>query len=103
MIQRGWLLPQEIKKYNNWLANEDIDHACDKFLDDESLATAHTTLKQGNDESAAYGFTWFEHLLVWVLLCGAAYVVIILARRMCRGYSNQSYIIIQDEEDRSSL
>ena len=45
------------------------------------------------------GYLWFEKLIIWVLLCGATYVLISLLRRFCKAGSDQPYTVIADEDE----
>lgn len=42
---------------------------------------------------------WFEKLAVFILLCGATYVLINLLRRVCIPFSGQPYTVIEDSND----
>lgn len=105
LLNRGWLLPEEIKNYNRRAEAEHLNTGCSAYLPAVSLismsAPAPPTAGPPasiHGDAKPYSPSWFERLLVWLLLCGAFYVAITLLRRVCRSCTGQPYTTIEDEE-----
>jgi hypothetical protein len=99
VIDRGWLDIAEIAAYNNWVEGGQVfDDACNGYLasNPESESNPNPGTEAPED---AVEESWTQKLVVWVLLCGAAYVLITVIRRVCRSYSTLPYTVIEDVDD----
>lgn len=101
VINRGWLMPEEIKDYNNWVRRNEIDHVCDEYLPPLGLGYAahNSTGPSGvRGDTTAYSPGWFERLLIWAVLCALTCAGISMLRRVYRNYSDQPYTVILDDD-----